>query len=157
MTCSLQIEVSIIQEKLLNEFLPDDVCPFGVQLFMNTPKQTDQIDSKDNSPMEVNAFHYFLSFINTWDMHSQKERESESSWYLCHLIFVFAGHSIFYIRWCFSRFIGRSNHSDHGNCLPRRWPIERQSTSRISMLPIPFSLVKCVLLLEVWWRLLLVL
>ncbi|KAF9664732.1 hypothetical protein SADUNF_Sadunf16G0048700 [Salix dunnii] len=55
-TCSLQIEVSTIQEKLLNEFLPDDVFPLGAQLFMDTPKQTDQIDSKDNSPMEGTPF-----------------------------------------------------------------------------------------------------
>ncbi|KAJ6300460.1 hypothetical protein OIU76_021285 [Salix suchowensis] len=50
------IEVSTIQEKLLSEFLPDDVCPLGAQLFMDTPKQTDQIDSKDNSPMEDTPF-----------------------------------------------------------------------------------------------------
>uniref|UniRef100_A0A6N2N8B8 Uncharacterized protein n=1 Tax=Salix viminalis TaxID=40686 RepID=A0A6N2N8B8_SALVM len=50
------IEVSTTQEKLLSEFLPDDVCPLGAQLFMDTPKQTDQIDSKDNSPMEDTPF-----------------------------------------------------------------------------------------------------
>ncbi|KAB5519501.1 hypothetical protein DKX38_023820 [Salix brachista] len=50
------IEVSTIPEKLLSEFSPDDVCPLGAQLFMDTPKQTDQIDSKDNSPMEDTPF-----------------------------------------------------------------------------------------------------
>ena len=62
MTCSLQSEVSAKREKLLDEFLPDDVCPWGAQLFMDTPNQIDQVDSKDNSLVEVNAFHYF-SFL----------------------------------------------------------------------------------------------
>jgi hypothetical protein len=61
-TCSLQFESSTIQEKLLNEFLPNDVCPLGAQLFMDTPMQIDQVDSEDNSLMEVNAFHYFLFY-----------------------------------------------------------------------------------------------
>ncbi|CAK7342560.1 unnamed protein product [Dovyalis caffra] len=45
-------EVSTIREKLLNEFLPDDVCPLGAQLFMDTPNQIDQVDSKDESLVE---------------------------------------------------------------------------------------------------------
>ncbi|KAL9336325.1 hypothetical protein Peur_070813 [Populus x canadensis] len=49
---SAKFEASTIQEKLLNEFLPDDVCPLGAQLFMDTPKQIDQVDSEDNSLME---------------------------------------------------------------------------------------------------------
>ncbi|KAJ6968139.1 hypothetical protein NC653_036168 [Populus alba x Populus x berolinensis] len=47
-----KFEASTIQEKLLNEFLPDDVCPLGAQLFMDTPKQIDQVASEDNSLME---------------------------------------------------------------------------------------------------------
>ncbi|KAJ6741815.1 putative EXPRESSED-RELATED [Salix viminalis] len=45
-------EVSIKQEQLLNEFLPDDVCPLGAQLFMDTPNQVDRVDSKDNFLVE---------------------------------------------------------------------------------------------------------
>lgn len=47
-----KFEASTIQEKLLNEFLPNDVCPLGAQLFMDTPMQIDQVDSEDNSLME---------------------------------------------------------------------------------------------------------
>ncbi|KAJ6921236.1 protein SEMI-ROLLED LEAF 2 [Populus alba x Populus x berolinensis] len=45
-------EVSAKREKLLDEFLPDDVCPLGAQLFMDTPNHIDQVDSKDNSLVE---------------------------------------------------------------------------------------------------------
>ena len=62
MTCSVQSEVSIKKEQLLNEFVPDDVCPLGAQLFMDTPNQVDRVDSKDNFLVEVNSFHYF-SFL----------------------------------------------------------------------------------------------
>ncbi|KAL9398373.1 hypothetical protein Peur_007334 [Populus x canadensis] len=45
-------ELSAKREKLLDEFLPDDVCPLGAQLFMDTPNQIDQVNSKDNSLVE---------------------------------------------------------------------------------------------------------
>ena len=45
-------EVSIKREQLLNEFVPDDVCPLGAQLFMDTPNQVDRVDSKDNFLVE---------------------------------------------------------------------------------------------------------
>ncbi|KAJ6408239.1 hypothetical protein OIU84_011535 [Salix udensis] len=45
-------DVSIKQEQLLNEFLPDDMCHLGAQLFMDTPNQVDRVDSKDNFLVE---------------------------------------------------------------------------------------------------------
>lgn len=39
---------SIIRQQLLNDFLPDDVCPLGAQLFTETPGQIYQFGVKDN-------------------------------------------------------------------------------------------------------------
>ncbi|XP_062114862.1 protein SEMI-ROLLED LEAF 2-like [Humulus lupulus] len=41
-------ESSAIRQQLLNDFLPDDVCPLGAQLFMETPGQIYQRGLKDN-------------------------------------------------------------------------------------------------------------
>lgn len=44
-------ESSIIREKLLHDFLPDDACPLGAQLFNETPGQIEQPSVKDNEPL----------------------------------------------------------------------------------------------------------
>ncbi|KAF3437919.1 hypothetical protein FNV43_RR20675 [Rhamnella rubrinervis] len=41
-------ESSTITQQLLNDFLPDDVCPLGSQLFMETPGQIYQYELKTN-------------------------------------------------------------------------------------------------------------
>lgn len=48
----LQSELSIIREKLLNEFLPDDMCPLGSQLFMGSPHKIRQVDLKINESLK---------------------------------------------------------------------------------------------------------
>ncbi|KAA8520232.1 hypothetical protein F0562_014488 [Nyssa sinensis] len=51
---SSDLESSIVKEQLLKDFLPDDVCLLGAQLFMETPGQIYQFGSKDNkSPNET--------------------------------------------------------------------------------------------------------
>ncbi|KAF5183087.1 Armadillo-type [Thalictrum thalictroides] len=40
-------EASGMREKLLNEFLPDDICPLGAQIFMETTKSNTQYGSED--------------------------------------------------------------------------------------------------------------
>ncbi|KAK9154874.1 hypothetical protein Sjap_002354 [Stephania japonica] len=40
-------ETSSIKEQLLNEFLPDDVCPLGAQIFMEKPRKPSQFGSED--------------------------------------------------------------------------------------------------------------
>lgn len=47
-----QTESSTIKELLLKEFLPDDVCPLGAQLFLDTARPMYQLDSKENKPIE---------------------------------------------------------------------------------------------------------
>ncbi|CAK9177752.1 unnamed protein product, partial [Ilex paraguariensis] len=47
-------EQSTIREQLLNEFLPDDVCPQGAQSFMDAPQKLYQSDSNNRkSPDEA--------------------------------------------------------------------------------------------------------
>ncbi|KAF7148752.1 hypothetical protein RHSIM_Rhsim03G0019100 [Rhododendron simsii] len=43
--------MSIIREQLLNDFVPDDVCPLGAQ-FMDPPRMVYQFDPSDNSSTE---------------------------------------------------------------------------------------------------------
>ncbi|KAA8534594.1 hypothetical protein F0562_032147 [Nyssa sinensis] len=51
---SSDLESSIVKEQLVKDFLPDDVCLLGAQLFMETPGQIYQFGSKDNkSPNET--------------------------------------------------------------------------------------------------------
>ncbi|KZV47262.1 hypothetical protein F511_07685 [Dorcoceras hygrometricum] len=45
---------SIIKEKLLKDFLPDDVCPLGAQLVVETPGQIYQSGLKESSPEAKN-------------------------------------------------------------------------------------------------------
>lgn len=43
---SFEQETSALKEQLLNDFLPDDVCPLGSQIFNGKPLQIYQFDSK---------------------------------------------------------------------------------------------------------------
>ncbi|XP_010257179.1 PREDICTED: uncharacterized protein LOC104597386 [Nelumbo nucifera] len=45
-------EASAISEQLQNEFLPDDICPLGAQLYMDTPQKISQLGSKDGCPLD---------------------------------------------------------------------------------------------------------
>lgn len=54
----LQPESSIMKEQLLKDFLPDDACPLGAQLFRETPGQVYQFDSQDRKSLdEVCTLH----------------------------------------------------------------------------------------------------
>uniref|UniRef100_A0A2N9HB77 Uncharacterized protein n=1 Tax=Fagus sylvatica TaxID=28930 RepID=A0A2N9HB77_FAGSY len=45
-------ELSTIREQLLNEFLPEDVCPLGSQLFMGSPHKICQVDQKNSESVK---------------------------------------------------------------------------------------------------------
>lgn len=45
-------ESSITKEQLLKDFLPNDACPLGAQLFMETPGQVHQFDSQDRKSLD---------------------------------------------------------------------------------------------------------
>lgn len=54
-------QMSVIREQLLNDFVPDDVCPLGAQ-FMDLPRTVYQFDPNDNnSTEEVTAKHHLLT------------------------------------------------------------------------------------------------
>lgn len=48
-------ELSSISEELLNDFIPDDVCPLGAQLFMDAPKKLYQVDSTNSKSIKEDA------------------------------------------------------------------------------------------------------
>ncbi|XVE61142.1 hypothetical protein DITRI_Ditri06bG0016200 [Diplodiscus trichospermus] len=48
-------ELSTIQAQLLNEFLPDDVCPLGAQLPMDAPYQAYQASAAENKSVKQEA------------------------------------------------------------------------------------------------------
>lgn len=57
-------ESATIIEKLENNFLPDDVCPLGAQLFMDTPGQIYQYILKNNgSPDMVSYLHISMFYL----------------------------------------------------------------------------------------------
>lgn len=47
----LQSELHSIKEQLLNEFLPDDICPLGAQ-FMDTPNKVYLIDPNHSTSLK---------------------------------------------------------------------------------------------------------
>ncbi|KAL5537504.1 hypothetical protein UlMin_045125 [Ulmus minor] len=72
-------ESSMIREQLLNEFVPDDFCPLGAQLLMDTPKKMYQVDSKSNTSMKEAVPHSSVdddTFAESFD--SQKEHSEIS-------------------------------------------------------------------------------
>ncbi|KAL6495698.1 hypothetical protein OROGR_030261 [Orobanche gracilis] len=76
-------EASNIKEELLKEFLPDDICPLGAQLVMETPGQICQFGSKELSEAEHSIFstsdeYPTDSFISQTDSCSQLTLESPS-------------------------------------------------------------------------------
>ncbi|XP_030495163.2 protein SEMI-ROLLED LEAF 2 isoform X1 [Cannabis sativa] len=46
-------ESSSIREQLLTDFIPDDFCPLGAQLFMDAPKEIYQTDSRSSISKEI--------------------------------------------------------------------------------------------------------
>ncbi|KAG2687094.1 hypothetical protein I3760_09G036800 [Carya illinoinensis] len=53
-------ELSTIKEQLLNEFVPDDVCPLGSQLFMGSSYKIRRVDLENNESLKgVNIVHVF--------------------------------------------------------------------------------------------------
>ncbi|KAL9676241.1 hypothetical protein QQ045_004454 [Rhodiola kirilowii] len=48
-------EASALKEQLLNDFLPDDVCPLGSQLFNGKPREIYQFDSKVHKSQDSDA------------------------------------------------------------------------------------------------------
>lgn len=58
---SVQSESSTIRDQLLNDFVPDDVCPLGPQLYMENPKEVSQfVPSETESVDEVIVSAPFL-------------------------------------------------------------------------------------------------
>lgn len=54
----LQSESLTIRQQLLNDFIPDDVCPLGAQLFLDAPTKVYQVESKSSTSMEVVTTQY---------------------------------------------------------------------------------------------------
>ncbi|CAM8920133.1 unnamed protein product [Rhodiola kirilowii] len=52
-------EASAMKEQLLNDFLPDDVCPLGSQIFNGTPRQIYQFESKVHKSQDSDASTMF--------------------------------------------------------------------------------------------------
>ncbi|KAJ4978796.1 hypothetical protein NE237_009576 [Protea cynaroides] len=48
----LSEESSTIREQLLNEFFPDEMCPLGSQLFMDTAEEVPPFSSKENKSLD---------------------------------------------------------------------------------------------------------
>ncbi|PQQ10988.1 uncharacterized protein Pyn_15866 [Prunus yedoensis var. nudiflora] len=66
-------ELSTIREQLVSEFLPDDVCPLGAQLFMDAPQKLYQVDLSNSEAIKEDAPIFSLdddSFPGSFD--SQK-------------------------------------------------------------------------------------
>lgn len=57
----LQSELSTIREQLLNDFIPDDVCPLGSQLFTGSSYKIPRVDLENNESLKgVNIVHVFF-------------------------------------------------------------------------------------------------
>ncbi|KAI3445035.1 hypothetical protein Pfo_001700 [Paulownia fortunei] len=74
-------ELSNIKEQLLKEFLPDDICPLGAQLVIETPGQIYQFGSKEPSEVEHSIYstsddYPTDSFLSQTDSCSQLTLES---------------------------------------------------------------------------------
>ncbi|PRQ44678.1 hypothetical protein RchiOBHm_Chr3g0481871 [Rosa chinensis] len=48
-------ELSSIKEELLNDFIPDDICPLGAQLFTEAPKKLYQVDFTNSESIKEDA------------------------------------------------------------------------------------------------------
>lgn len=64
----LQQESLALKENLLKDFLPDDACPLGAELFAEEPEQLYQANNKDNKALDEvfvftkSKFSLFLNF-----------------------------------------------------------------------------------------------
>ncbi|KAI5318425.1 hypothetical protein L3X38_038133 [Prunus dulcis] len=70
-------ELSTIREQLVSEFLPDDVCPLGAQLFMDAPQKLYQVDLSNSEAIKEDAPIFSLdddSFPGSFD--SQKNNSA---------------------------------------------------------------------------------
>ncbi|EEF32756.1 conserved hypothetical protein [Ricinus communis] len=69
--------LSVVQEHLLNEFVPDDVCPLGGQ-FMDALLQADQVDWKNSSITEGAPIVTIDedAFLDSLDSHAKSYKES---------------------------------------------------------------------------------
>lgn len=53
----MQFDASNIKKQLVSQFLPDDMCPQGLQSFMDAPENIYQCDSNESKAMaEVITF-----------------------------------------------------------------------------------------------------
>ncbi|EXB52897.1 hypothetical protein L484_004961 [Morus notabilis] len=64
-------ESSTIRHKLLNDFIPDDVCPLGSQLLLDTPEKLYQVDLKSSTSKEAAPLFSIDedSFADSFDSH----------------------------------------------------------------------------------------
>lgn len=74
-------ESSTIRQQLLNDFIPDDVCPLGAQLFLDAPTKVYQVESKSSTSKEAAPLFSIDedSFADSFDSHkNQSEFAVES-------------------------------------------------------------------------------
>lgn len=86
-----ETESSTIKELLLKEFLPDDVCPLGAQLFLDTARPMYQLDSKENKPVEEAAPIFSMdddAFPDSFDCQAKQNPQIDMEVEIPHLLSV---------------------------------------------------------------------
>lgn len=74
-------ESSTIRQQLLKDFIPDDVCPLGAQLFLDTPAKIYQVDSRSNTSKEAAPIFSIDedSFAESFDSHKNHSEFAEET------------------------------------------------------------------------------
>ncbi|GMY18926.1 protein EFR3 homolog B [Fagus crenata] len=73
-------ELSTIREQLLNEFLPEDVCPLGSQLFMGSPHKICQVDQKNSESVKEVAPIFSMDDDLLADSFESQTKHNSESW-----------------------------------------------------------------------------
>lgn len=68
---------SLIKQQLLNDFMPDDACPLGAPLSMETPIEIDQVGVQDDGePDKVIYSNNFLFFVRSKQLSVSVQNDS---------------------------------------------------------------------------------
>jgi len=82
-------ELSTIREQLLNEFVPDDVCPLGSQLFMGSSYKIRRVDLENNESLKGVAPVFSIEDDSLADsFESQTKHDSELALEIPNLLSV---------------------------------------------------------------------
>ncbi|KAG6694185.1 hypothetical protein I3842_09G037100 [Carya illinoinensis] len=82
-------ELSTIKEQLLNEFVPDDVCPLGSQLFMGSSYKIRRVDLENNESLKGVAPVFSIEDDSLADsFESQTKHDSELALEIPNLLSV---------------------------------------------------------------------